>query len=306
MKDATTGIRSSLIGIIANIALAIIKGLAGVIGNSFALIADAIESTFDIFGSILVLIGLKLAVKPPDETHPYGHGKFEPLVSVVISLMMLGAAILIGVESVDNIITPEKSPAPFTLLVLILTVGVKEWLFRFVERVGIEVNSGAINADAWHHRSDALTSLAAFIGISIAILGGEGFESADAFAALIAGGIIAANAIRLLKPALYELIDTAPNPELIKQIRGIANSVPGVHGTHKCLVRKVGFDYYVDLDVLCDPNETIRFGHEVAHNVGEAIHKSMPQITKVLVHVEPKDDFGRRSRDKLGEQFSEF
>ena len=290
------GIRSTLIGIAGNAALALIKGTAGVLGNSYALIADAIESTADILSSLVVMLGLKMAGKPADKNHPYGHGKFEPLAAATVSLMLIAAAIVIAIESFHEIRTPHHAPAPFTLVVLILVIFIKEGLFRFVITVGTAVESTAVKTDAWHHRADAITSAAAFIGISIALIGGPGYESADDFAALFAAAIIALNAACLFKPALFELIDTAPDASIADTVRAVAHAVPGVLGTHKCHVRKLGFDHFVDLDVLCDPNWTIRQGHEVAHNVGEAIHKHLPNITKVLVHVEPVDDYGRRVR----------
>jgi cation diffusion facilitator family transporter len=294
---SSRGARAAVVGIGLNAVLAIIKGIAGVLGNSYALIADAIESTSDILSSLIVVFGVKMAGKPADENHPYGHGKFEPLAAVIVSLVLFGAAILIAVESTHEVLTPHHAPAPFTLLVLLFAIITKEFLFRRLITTSSEISSSALKADAWHHRADAITSAAAFVGISIAAFGGPGYESADDFAALIAAVIIAINAALLIKPALLELIDTAPNPELASRIREIASGVAGVLGTHKCHVRKVGFDHFVDLDVLCNPASSIREGHEVAHNVGEAIHAALPQISKVLVHVEPADDYGRRSRD---------
>lgn len=295
------GIRSALFGIAANCILVIIKACAGVFGNSYALIADAIESGSDVLTSLAIIVGLKLSRKPADESHPYGHGKFEPMAGALVALALLAAAIIIAIESFHEIITPHHAPAAFTLIVLFLAILIKETLFRFVLNVGTEVESIAVKTDAWHHRSDAITSAAAFIGISIALIGGEGYESADDFAALIASVIISINAIKILKPALFELLDSAPDRSYAQNIRKIALAVPGVIGTHKCYVRKLGFDYFVDLDVLCDPNAPIREGHEIAHNVGEALHQAIPSIKKVLVHIEPADDYGRRSRDSLGE-----
>lgn len=296
-KEATSlGLNKARLGIIVNILLAITKGVAGIIGHSYALVADAIESASDIITSGVVAFGLRMAGKPADERHPYGHGKFEPLSAAIVSLILFAAAIIIAVESVKEIATPHHAPAPFTLVVLILVIIVKEWLFRSVLSASETISSTALKTDAWHHRADAITSLAAFVGISIALIGGPGYESADDFAALIASVVIAINAAMLIKPAVLELIDTAPDPELIKRVRAVATTVPGVLGTHKCHVRKVGFDYFVDLDVLCDPDSTIRDGHNVAHDVGERIHEEFPQVRKVLVHVEPADDFGRRSR----------
>jgi cation diffusion facilitator family transporter len=289
------GIKAALVSILVNALLAIFKGAAGIIGNSYALVADAIESVADIFSSGIVLFGLKMAGKPADDNHPYGHGKFEPLASVAVSFILIAAAIVIAVESVHEILTPHHAPAPFTLIVLVIVIIIKEILSRYVFTVGSTLESTALKSDAWHHRSDALTSAAAFIGISIAIIGGKGYESADDFAALIAAMIIAANAIHMLKPSLHELIDTAPNPDIENKVREIACSINGVYGTHNCTVRKVGFDYFVTLDVLCNPEESIKHGHDIAHAVGDAIKKEMSLITKVLVHVEPFNEFARHS-----------
>ena len=295
-KASEVGSRKAKVGIAVNVALAISKAAAGVIGNSYALIADAIESASDIISSLVVVFGIKMAGKPADENHPYGHGKFEPLAGALVALILFGAAALITIESIREIATPHHAPAPFTLIVLVAVIVIKETLFRTVLATSNEIGSLALKTDAWHHRADAITSAAAFIGISIAVIGGPGYESADDFAALLAAVIISINASLLLKPALLELIDTAPDPSIAARIREIACGVAGVLGTHKCHVRKVGFDYFVDLDVLCDPDSSIREGHEVAHNVGEAIHAALPEISKVLVHVEPADDYGRRSR----------
>lgn len=293
------GIRSAVIGMVFNSFLAVIKGVAGVLGNSYALVADAVESGADVVTSFIVLLGLHMAGKPADTNHPYGHGKFEPLAAIVVSLVLLLAAVLICVESAHEIVTPHHAPQPFTLIVLLAVVVVKEALGRFIGGKGEEIGSVAVKAEAFHHRADALTSASAFIGISVALWGGPGYEMADDVAAVVAAGVIAVNALLLMRPALYELLDTAPDPQVAHSVRAVAEQVPGVMGTHKVSVRKVGFAFFVDLDVLCDPDGTIRQGHEIAHNVGEAIHAALPQIAKVLVHVEPADDFGRRSRDTL-------
>lgn len=296
-NPATEGLKKAKLGIIVNITLAAVKGIAGVAGNSYALVADAIESTSDIITSAVVAFGFRMAGKPADENHPYGHGKFEPLTAAIVALVLFGAAIVIAIESVQEILTPHHAPAPFTLLVLVGVILVKEALFRSVLKTGDAIQSVALKTDAWHHRADAITSLAAFVGISVALVGGPGYECADDYAALLAAIIIAINAAFLLWPAVRELIDTAPDPSIARQVREVASQVSGVLGTHKCHIRKLGFDYFVDLDVLCDPNLSIRQGHEIAHNAGERLHAKLPFIRKVLVHVEPADDFGRRSRD---------
>jgi cation diffusion facilitator family transporter len=294
---AHAGMRFALLGVLANAALALVKGLAGFFGNSYALIADALESAFDIFSSILVWLGLRYASRPPDEDHPYGHGKAEPMVACVISLILLAAAVLIAVESVREIRTPHHAPAPFTLIVLVAVVVVKEFLFRYVVRGGEATGSTAVKTDAWHHRSDAITSAAAFVGISIALVGGPGYESADDFAALLAAGIIALNAVMLMRPAVAELLDAAPPKEFNDEVRRAAAAVPGVLGLDKCIVRKVGFDLYVDLHIHVRGDLPVVEGHRIAHDVKDAIRASNPRVRDVAIHVEPatSGEMGARS-----------
>ena len=282
--------QSVLVGVFANGILALIKGLAGFFGNSYALIADAIESTFDIFTSILVWLGLRYAARPADEDHPYGHGKAEPLVACVVALTLLAAAILIGIESVREIRTPHHAPKPFTLIVLVVVVISKELLFRSVFRTGEDIDSTAVKTDAWHHRSDAITSAAAFVGISIALIGGPGYESADDFAALFAAGIIMLNAGLLLRPAISELLDAAPPKEIENNVRETASQVPGVLGLDKCNVRKVGLDLYVDLHIYVRSDLTVCKGHDIAHDVKDALRESNVRIRDAVIHVEPADD----------------
>lgn len=286
---AAQGMRSTVVGIGVNLMLALIKGTAGVLGNSYALIADAVESTLDVVSSIIVWTGLRISVRPPDANHPYGHGKAEPLAAVAVALALFAAAVGIAIQSVQEIRTPHHAPAPFTLIVLVLVILTKETLFRYVFKVGDATSSTAVKSDAWHHRSDAITSVAAFIGISIALIGGAGYESADDWAALFASWIIGFNAYNLLRPALAELTDAAPDPKLEEEVRAIAKRIDGVLGTHKCHVRKMGFDYYVDLDVIVAGSMTVSAAHVVAHQVQDAIRRANPLFTKVLIHIEPPD-----------------
>jgi cation diffusion facilitator family transporter len=279
--------RSTLVGIAANIGLAAIKMTAGVLGHSYALIADAVESSMDIASSLIVWLGLRYSVKPPDEDHPYGHGKAEPLAAMAVSLALFAAAAGVAIESVREIRLPHHAPAPFTLVVLTLVILVKELLFRYVFKVGDSTRSTAVKTDAWHHRSDALTSAGAFVGISVALIGGPGYESADDWAALFAAFIIGLNAYLLLRPALAELTDAKPDPALEAQVRAVAERHPDVVGTHKCHVRKMGFDYYVDLDVIVNGEITVTRGHDIAHDVQDAIRAANPLFSKVLIHVEP-------------------
>jgi len=283
------GLRSTLIGILANTLLAAIKATAGFLGNSYALIADAIESTTDIVSSLIVWSGLKISALPPDNDHPYGHGKAEPLAAVVVSLTLIAAAFGIAIQSVREILTPHHAPAAFTLAVLILVVVTKETLFRFVFNVGEGINSTAVRGDAWHHRSDAITSAAAFIGISISLIGGAGYESADDWAALFASTIILFNAFRIIRPAINEVMDRAPSSEVDHNIRQVAQQVEGVIALEKCYIRKTGFSYYVDLHVTVDGELSVRHGHDIARQVKQAIRTANPNIAGVLVHIEPSD-----------------
>ncbi len=287
-KNSTQkGIHTTLIGIIVSILLAIVKGVAGVLGNSYALIADAIESTADVFTSIIVLMGLKIASKPADTNHPYGHGKAEPIAGLVVATALFIAAVIIIIQSIHEIITPHHAPAPFTLIVLVAVVITKELLFRFVIKVGETLDSISVKNDAWHHRSDAITSGAAFIGISIALIGGKGYEQADDYAALFASIIIIINAFRLFKPAFYEIMDTAPPMHILDEIKIAASKVDGVVGIDKCFVRKMGLEFFVDIHVIVDRNLPVHIGHLIGHNVKDELMKFNPKISDVLVHIEP-------------------
>jgi len=286
-SNMQTGARVALAGMVVNVVLAVAKITTGLLGNSYVLIADGIESALDIAGSAVIWGALKFAARPPDETHPYGHGKAEPIAAGVVAAGVIVAAIGLAIQSVREILTPHHAPAPFTLIVLIVVIVVKEFLFRSVIRLGKDVQSTAVQTDAWHHRSDALTSAAAFIGISIALIGGEGWQSADAWAALFACAIIGANGYRLLFPALHEIMDTAPRGEIVAMIEDAAHSVEGVVDVEKCLVRKMGFSFYVDLHVGVDGEISVREGHRLAHMVKAAIKQADPRIADVLVHVEP-------------------
>lgn len=284
---ANKGIRTTIIGIVTSIILAAIKAVAGVMGNSYALVADAIESTSDVFTSIIVLTGLKIAKRPADKTHPYGHGKAEPFAGILVASALFIAAIIIIIQSTHEIITPHHAPAPFTLIVLVAVVITKEWLFRYVIKVGNTVESTAVKNDAWHHRSDAITSGAAFIGIAIALIGGPGYEEADDFAALGASLIIIYNAYRLFKPALYEIMDAAPSQEVIDKIIKTSLLVNGVVAIDKCFARKMGFQYYIDMHVIVDGNITVHKGHEISHSVKDKLVDSFSNISDVLIHIEP-------------------
>jgi len=282
-----TGARFALFGLFANVFLAAAKILAGVIGHAYVLIADGIESALDAGGSIVIWGGLTFAARPPDRTHPYGHGKAEPIAAIIVAAGVLVAAIGLAIQSVREIFLPHHAPAPWTLVVLVLAVAIKETLYRYVIRFGREIESTAVKTDAWHHRMDAMTSIAAFIGISVALIGGEKWQTADDWAALVACALIATNGVRLAWPALHEIMDTAPGGKIVRSIENIASSVPGVVDVEKCYARKMGLDYYVDLHVGVDGKISVHEGHEIAHRVKAAIQQGDSRVADVLVHIEP-------------------
>jgi cation diffusion facilitator family transporter len=286
---AEQGRRATFIGICASALLAIVKILAGVIGNAYALIADGVESVLDIFSSIVVIGSLRLSASEPNERFPFGYGRIEPLGALVVSLILIGAAITIAIESAREISVPRHAPAKFTLAVLLGVIVVKELMFRFLLKAGDEIGSTAVRSDAWHHRSDAITSAAAFIGISIALIGGPGYESADDWAAIAACFVIGFNGIRLFRSALLEVLDVAAPEEIEKKIRDIASSVPGVARVEKCRVRKSGLGYFIEIHVEVKGDMTVRDGHRIAHEVKDALMASELGVFDVAVHIEPAD-----------------
>lgn len=286
-QSALVGARATFVAILVSAILAAIKILAGITGHAYALIADGVESMLDIFSALVVLGSLRIAATPPNEEFPYGYGKAEPLGSMVISIGLLVAALVIAIQSVREIMTPHHLPAAWTLIVLVLVVVTKEGLFRYLSRMGTTIGSTVVRTDAWHHRSDALTSLAAFIGISIALIAGPGYESADDVAALFACGVIGFNGVRLLRSALRDIMDAAPPAHVEHAIREISTGVPGVYDVDKCLVRKSGLGAFVDIHVSVDGEITVREGHEIAHRVKDALLASHLPILDVIVHVEP-------------------
>ncbi|MFQ5943249.1 MAG: cation diffusion facilitator family transporter [Anaerolineales bacterium] len=282
------GIAGSAIAI--NLVLALIKISTGVFGASYALIADGIESTADIFTSLIVLSGLQFSSKPADLNHPYGHGKAESLAGMAVSLFLIGAAILIAVQATREILSPQQAPAGFTLPVLAIIIVIKEWLYRRMHSVGSDLESSSLRSDAWHHRSDAATSLAAFVGISIALIGGVGYESADDWAALFACAIILANGIRLLRPALDEVMDASVSDNVEREVIAIASSVDGVVAIEKCRIRKSGLGYLMDLHVEVDSDISVMNGHAIGHMVNDRLLESTLPITDVVIHIEPARD----------------
>lgn len=272
---------------LVNLALATAKLFAGVTGHTYALIADAVESTIDIFSSLVVWSGLHIAAQPADEDHPYGHGRAEALAGALVALIVISAAIGIAVQAVREIRTPHHTPAAWTLVVLSAVIIIKEWLFRRVFAVGSDVGSTAVVADAQHHRSDVFTSAAAFVGISVALIGGPGWGWADGVAALFASGVILYNGVRILGPSVNDLMDRAPDDTVVRQISDAAHSVHEVCAIEKLKVRKAGLAYFVDLHVQADAQLSFHEAHIVSGKVKGAIREAVPLVSEVLIHMEP-------------------
>lgn len=282
-------VKTTYFSIAGNFALALIKGAAGFFGNSYALIADAIESTADIFSSFLVLIGIKYANRPADDNHPYGHGRAEALFTFIVVGFLITSATIIAYESILNIQTPHELPETWTLFVLGAIIIWKELSYRLVMKKSRETGSGALAADAWHHRSDAITSIAAFIGISIALFFGSGYESADDWAALFASGFILYNSYLIFRPALGEIMDEHLYEDVVEDIRQFSKEVDGIIDTEKCFVRKAGMRYHIELHAIVDSDISVKKGHELGHKLEDTLRDKLGNLGHVLIHIEPDD-----------------
>lgn len=283
-EQARRGLYLSIGG---NVFLALAKGVTGLLGNSFALLADAIESGSDVISSLLVLLGLRYAHRPPDRNHPYGHGKAEPLTTFGVVVFLVASAGIITYQAVQNIQDPHALPAPFTLVVLGAIIVSKEVFYRVLKRRGEAAGSRVVAADAWHHRSDAITSLAAFLGIGLALLLGPEYAALDDWAALVAAAIILYNAYRIFRPALGEVMDEHRYDALEAELRRQALRVPGIQATEKCYVRKLGMQYWVDLHAQVPGQLTVAEGHALAHRLKDHLQAQLPQLAEVHIHVEP-------------------
>ena len=271
-----------------NVVLAVVKISAGLLGHANVLVADGIESTLDVAGSLIVMVSLRYSSLPADENHPFGHGKAETIASGIVALALLNAAGLIAVRSIIELQSPQPTPpALYTLPLLVGIIVVTEMLFRKALRVGGELGSSALVNDAWHHRADVLTSVAAFLGILVALVGGRGFEQADDWAALLACGVIAWNGLRLLGSAVNEVMDASVPPDTVRQVREIAGAVEGVITVEKCRVRKAGRHLSLDIHVVVDGNLNVRRAHAISHHVKDCLIAAPLRINDVTVHIEP-------------------
>ena len=287
-QRANDGARLVLRGIALNALLAVVKLAGGILGHTYALIADAAESMLDILSSLLVWAGFRVAAQPPDANHPYGHGKAEPLAGMAVSLIIFAMAAWLAKQALHEIATPHQGPAWWTLVMLAGVIVAKTWFSRRMGIAGEKVGSTALGIEALHHWSDAMTSAAAFVGISIALWAGPGWETADDWAALFACVIIAFNGFGMFMKALGDVMDMAAPKTFENEVRVLALAVPGVSALDKLRVRKSGLSYLVDIQVRVDGDLSVRAGHAIAHAVTDALLAAAPlKISDVTVHIEP-------------------
>jgi len=276
-----------LFGLLSNLILVAFKAAVGILGNSFALIADALESATDSLSSLLLWFGLKYAQRPPDENHPYGHGRFEGLLTFVVVFFLLGSATGIGIQAYTNLQKPQSLPAPFTLIALLSIVAWKEASFRYIRAKAKRIHSSVLEAEAWHHRADAVSSIFALLGIGLAYILGPKFAWLDEAAAIISALVLMFNAYRIFKKAFSEFMDEDMYQPMAKEILKIGQELPFIEGIPTCRIRKLGARYFVDLHVWVDPEISVALGHTYAHALKDKIKGQMPLIEDVLIHVEP-------------------
>jgi len=286
MSDRTSPERVALIGVVVNAALAVTKLLAGILGHSFALVADAVESLVDIIGSAVVWGALRYGGRPADEEHPFGHGKIEALAGLAVALLIFAAGLGIAVEAGRQIVSPHESPRPFTLFVLIGVVVVKETMYQIAHRAATKTSSNAALSDAWHHRSDAITSAFAFAGITVALIGGPKWAPADDWAALLASGVIMYNGLRLCRGPFSELMDEH-TPEVAERVREATLAMSDVKGVERCEVRRSGRGYRVVMHVEVDAQMSVAESHRLTGRVKQAIREQYSEVDSVLIHIEP-------------------
>jgi cation diffusion facilitator family transporter len=286
-ERAHQGARLVARGMALNAVLAVTKVGGGMLGHAYALVADGVESMTDIAISILIWAGFQWAAQPPDAEHPYGHGKAEAVCGLFTAVVILSASGGIGWHAIQEIRDPERLPQWWTLVILAAVVTVKVVFSRRLEQVGKDTESTALGAEAWHHLSDALTSAAAFVGITIAVVGGPAYGAADGWAALVASAVIAFNGIKIFRKSLNEVMDIAVPARMEGEVRALASRVPGVASLDKCRIRKSGLSYLVDIQVRVRGELSVREGHDIAHAVKDTLLSSMLRVSDVTVHVEP-------------------
>ncbi|MFZ0483790.1 MAG: cation diffusion facilitator family transporter [Desulfobacterales bacterium] len=300
METSTTaGNKVTLVGVLVNTLLIVLKLVAGIYGSSQALIADAVHSFSDLFTDAVVLIGIKISKKPPDNTHHFGHARIETLASTIVGMALIGTALYIGIEASLTIYRHTKyHPTTLALFGAGVSIVLKEWLYHYTIRTGRRIKSQLIVANAWHHRSDALSSVAVFIGVAGTQIN-PSWNILDSFAALLVSFFIVKVGLEILRDALREFTDTAPKPEIIGKIQQCALSVNGVVDTHDLRVRTSGGFYQMEIHIVVDGQLTVLEGHKIAKAVEGCLVEDVGNIGSITIHVDPeienrKEEIGNR------------
>jgi len=280
-------IRAAGLGLAVNALLAAVKLAGGILGNSFALIADAVNSLGDVVSTVVVLLAMRLAQRPPDNEHPYGHTRAEGIAASNVAILMIVSALLLGWEAIQRITVSHPIPPVATLWIAAANVVIKESLYRYKRAVGLRIGSAAILANAWDHRSDALCALAVLIGLGAIRWGGVRYLWADEAASLCVAAAIIWSGSRLFYESGVELMDVQADPELVEEIRREALAVAGVQDVEKLRVRKSGLEYFVDIHIEVDPRMTVADGHKIGHDVKDQLVGRFATVRDVLVHLEP-------------------
>jgi cation diffusion facilitator family transporter len=281
------GQRVAIAGMVVSGSLAIVKVLVGLSGHSTAVVADGLESAGDVFASGFVLLGLTLAARPADENHPYGHGRAEILTGLLIGLAVTAAGALISYDSLRRLGQPRLPLAAYVVWPLLASLLARMALALVKFHYGRKIHSTALVADAWHDSMDTVSAIAALIAVALTLSDPARFFNADRYGGFVVGLIVVSVGVRVARETALQLMDTMPNEGLMRQIRAVASTVPGVRGVEKCFARKTGLRYHVDLHLEVDPEITVRQSHEIAHNVRYRIREQLDWVADVLVHVEP-------------------
>jgi cation diffusion facilitator family transporter len=289
-KSTRDGRTVTLVGVLVNTILILLKLTTGIFGNSQALIADAVHSISDLFTDIAVLIGLHIRLKPPDEEHHFGHARVETLASSFVGIVLIGTALYLGIQSAFNIYShAESHPTALALVGAGVSVALKEFLYQYTIRTGRRINSRLLVANAWHHRSDALSSVAVLVGVAGTQIQ-PSWYFLDAFAALLVSFFIVKVGLDILKEALYEFTDTAPGREIIDRIKNCALTVNGVNAAHDLKVRTSGGRYQMEIHIVVDGRLTVLDGHNLAKAVEKCLSEDVGNFDRITVHVDPDID----------------
>ena len=291
-KRERTIYRTTLLGTVINSILIILKFLAGILGRSSAMVADAVHSLSDFITDVIVLVFVKIAGKPRDKGHEYGHGKFETLATVIIGLFLIIAGVGLMINGIDLVVksingTPLPRPGYLALIIAIVSIISKEWLYHFTAKKGREVNSQAVIANAWHHRSDAISSIGTLIGIAGAMFLGEHWRILDPAAAIVVSLFIIKSGYDIMKPSIDELLEASLPEEQEAEIIRIVTAIPGIKNIHNLRTRRIGNEIAVDLHAKMDGNLSLSAAHAIATLAEKAIKQRFGENSFINIHMEP-------------------